>query len=246
MVTVDYLMLEFEHALPKLEEITKSSVVMLAGDALTPTDLIRDAKSTATNRKVTDLRALAGLIAESFATHRRRLVEENVLRPRGFKTFEEFHDRASSLPAELVASLDQEIVSFEDVHDIGGMDILLAGLDDTGPHLYLISEPGTSTCFDALGYHAIGSGDSQAIATISGHGFVDTFDPNTALYIAYEAKRKAERAPGVGRETDIRIIDSSGVHEVPKEAMSKLEKIYQDKVESDSKWLNGLPNFGFS
>ena len=81
MITVDSLMLEFEHALPKLEQITKSSVVMLAGDALTPTDLIRDAKVAASNRKVTDLRALASLIAESFATHRRRLVEENVLGP---------------------------------------------------------------------------------------------------------------------------------------------------------------------
>jgi hypothetical protein len=148
------------------------------------------------------------------------------------------------LPTELVASLDQEIVSFEDVHDVGGMDILLAGLDDTGPHLYLISDPGTSTCFDAIGYHAIGSGESQAIATISGHGFVNTFDPRTALYIAYEAKRKAERAPGVGRETDIRVINSAGVEEVSKETMGKLEKIYQDKVESDSKWLKGLPDFG--
>lgn len=244
MITVDALMLEFEHALPKLEEITQSSLVMLAGDALTPTDIIRDVKSHSRKEKVTDLRSLARLVAETLANHRKRLVEENVLRPRGFVSFEDYYENATSVPSDLANTLDQEIVSFEDVHDIAGVDILLAGLDDTGPHIYLVSSPGTSTCFDAIGYHAIGSGDSQAIATISSYGYVDAFSSNTALYVAYDAKRKAERAPGVGRETDIRIIDSRGIHEISRESATSLEKTYQDKVNSDSKWLETLPNFG--
>ncbi len=243
MITVDALMLEFEHALPKLEEITQSSLVMLAGDALTPTDVLRDVKSHSRKEKITDLRSLARLLSEVLAEHRKRLVEENVLGPRGFGSFEEYYQKASSLPSDLVRSLDQEIVSFEEVHEIAGVNVLLAGLDDTGPHLYLITNPGTATCFDAIGYHAIGSGDSQAIATISSYGYVDTFGSNTALYVAYDAKRKAERAPGVGRETDIRIVDSKGIHEISAESATELEKIYLGKASSDSKWLGSLPDF---
>ncbi len=244
MITAEYLMLEFEHALPKIEEITPSSLVMLAGDALAPTDVIRDVRTEAKKEKVTDLRALADLIAKTMANHRRRLVTENVLRRRGLDSFDDYYDRAASLPNDLVSTLDTEIASFEDVHEIADVEILLAGMDDSGPHLYLISKPGTSTCFDAIGYHAIGSGEQHAIATISSYGYVDLFNLNTALYLAYEAKRKAERAPGVGRETDIRIIDSKGIHEISSEATGLLEKTYQTKTSSDSKWLESLPNFG--
>jgi len=244
MITAEYLMLEFEHALPKIEEITSSSLVMLAGDALAPTDVIRDVRSEARKEKVTEIRALANLIAQSLADHRKRLVTENVLRRRGLNSFDEYYERASALPSDLVSTLDTEIAAFEDIHELGDVEILLAGMDATGPHLYLISKPGTSTCFDAIGYHAIGSGEQQAIATISSYGYVDAFNTNTASYIAYEAKRKAERAPGVGRETDIRLINSKGIHEISPAQMSRLEETYQTKVTADSKWLEALPDFG--
>ncbi len=74
MITAEYLMLEFEHALPKIEEITSSSLVMLAGDALAPTDVIRDVRNEARKEKVTDLRALADLIAKTMANHRKRVL----------------------------------------------------------------------------------------------------------------------------------------------------------------------------
>jgi len=163
MITAEYLMLEFEHALPKIEEITSSSLVMLAGDALAPTDVIRDVRNEARKEKVTDLRALADLIAKTMANHRKRLVTENVLRRRGLDSFDDYYDRAASLPNDLVSTLDTEIAAFEDVHEIADVEILLAGMDDSGPHLYLISKPGTSTCFDAIGYHAIGSGENTRL-----------------------------------------------------------------------------------
>jgi hypothetical protein len=244
MITAEYLSLEFEHPLPKLDEITSNSLVLLAGDALAPTDIIRDVRAEAEKEEIADMRSIARLIGEVLADHRKDLITENLLRPRGFGSFEEYYAKASSLPPTLVDTLDTEIARFEDVHEIGDMAILLAGVDETGPHIYLIESPGTSTCFDAIGYHATGIGEQHAISSISSYGYVDNFHLNDAVFLSYEAKRKAERAPGVGRETDIRVIDSKGIHEVSAGTVSMLAKAYQDKSDSDSKWLKDLPNFG--
>jgi hypothetical protein len=50
-----------------------------------------------------------------------------------------------------------------------------------------------------------------------------------ALYIAFEAKKRAELAGGVGQMTDIMIIDEGGIHRVAEGAIRILDEIYNDK-----------------
>lgn len=55
------------------------------------------------------------------------------------------------------------------------------------------------------------------------------FPLNDALFIAFEAKKKAEMAGGVGQSTDIVIIDSQGMKQLNAETIDALEEIYNDR-----------------
>lgn len=60
------------------------------------------------------------------------------------------------------------------------------------------------------------------------------FPLSDAMYVAFEAKKRAEMAGGVGAETDILIIEETGITEVHPKTVSALEDIYnerQDKTE---------------
>jgi hypothetical protein len=48
------------------------------------------------------------------------------------------------------------------------------------------------------------------------------------IFSVYASKRRAEVAPGVGRETDMAIIDENGVHDVGQPVLTDLEKLYQE------------------
>jgi hypothetical protein len=100
----------------------------------------------------------ASHIRDNFVQARRRLANEQILEPRGF-SFQDFYQGGgiTRLPPDLALLLDNHI------QQLGlGVQILLAGLDQSGAHIYDIEDPGTSYCYDR-GYHAIGSGHRHAL-----------------------------------------------------------------------------------
>ena len=88
-----------------------------------------------------------------------------------------------------------------------GLIVLIGGVDSRA-HLHVVGNPGSSVCFDSIGYSAIGSGMPHALITFISKGYYDVLPLNEALLIAYEAKKISEKAPGVGRITYINIISS--------------------------------------
>ena len=56
---------------------------------------------------------------------------------------------------------------------------------------------------------------------------------NEALWITYEAKRRSERAPGVGSKfTDVVIIDDSGITHLDETTIKQLENIHKSYTDS--------------
>ncbi len=53
--------------------------------------------------------------------------------------------------------------------------------------------------------------------------------------MSYEAKRRSEKAQGVGAQTDMTIVTKDKIIHLPDEAIAKLDSIYQKKVEQEKK-----------
>ena len=79
-------------------------------------------------------------------------------------------------------------------------ECLIAGFDSSGPHLFSVNDPGTTTLHDFECFHAIGCGAPLANAAL-----ISSFDPfrplTDIIYLLLDAKFRSEKAPGVGQRT---------------------------------------------
>ena len=168
------------------------------------------------------VREVSEMVRMAFAALRKRHVGEEVLMQQvNVATVEEWHAVQGQLLAETVQYVNSAVSQYK-----LGAYLIVAGVDEEG-HLYSIYDPGTSWSFDDAGYCCVGAGQQHANAAFAWHGYSKSFTRNEALYVAYEAKRKAEMAGGVGRATDIRVIDSKGVHAVSDATIDRLDSIYR-------------------
>jgi len=238
MITVFPLSQEFEHGTPKIHRIGSRGVLVSAGSALLPSELcerVRSRMQTLANPTTADI---VECVKEQFVGLRRRIAEETFLKPRGF-TLESFYEIIGRLPTPLAVTIDDNIRE-----NNLQLEILVAGVDDDGKaHIYEIDDPGTSSCFDMLGYGAIGSGEQHAIASLIADAYTGLLPTSEAVYLVYEAKRRAERAPGVGPSTDMCILSRGTYVGIPAEVITRLEGIYSLRIQLDktnNEQINGL------
>src|SRR5262249_5824155 len=125
------------------------------------------------------------------------------------------------------------------------VSIILAGVDQSGAHIYSIEDPGTSVRWDRLGYNAIGSGQHHAMMMLLKKGQDRDVGINECVFKVYCAKRTSEVAAGVGTATEMRVITRKGVQALDKTQLGTLEKIYQawsqPKVDDVKEMVSALP-----
>lgn len=227
MVSTGDMTLAFEQPLIKAVAISQRSVVMTAGTVHEP-DLLRQAKERAKGKD--RIIEIADVLKEVYQEFREEHVVDEVLRPlAGIKSFEEWHGKQRSLHDGLVMDLNQGIANCR-----LGLSLLLAGVDKIG-HLIRIDDPGIYRSFDNLSYCCIGMGDRHADNVFAWYKYSSTFPLNEALYIGFEAKKRAEMTGGVGRSTDILIIDEYGIKEICPESVNLLEEIYHDREQKSER-----------
>jgi 20S proteasome alpha/beta subunit len=119
--------------------------------------------------------------------------------------------------------------------------IMIAGVDENGGHIYRIENPAVKHSFDSIGYHAIGSGEIHAITTFIANDYKVKNTPLVrGLALTYEAKKRSEKASGVGQQTDMAIIFKDKIIHLPGELIQKLEDIYQKKIEQEKKVVSDV------
>lgn len=224
MVSVETLSLQFEQGTRKIERLGGRFAVLTAGDALGHTDLVRDAAAEIAELNEPEVREVAGVVEKRFIEHRRILAEKLVLRPIGM-SYPDFLERQHELPPEVVVGLWRDYQSVE-----LGIELLVAGVDSSGARLYHIGDPGLARCFDSIGYTAIGSGLPHAEGFLTEADYSPRISINQAIWLAYVAKRRSERAPGVGsRFTDgLVIAPEQGARFLSPETLGRLDAVYQE------------------
>lgn len=106
---------------------------------------------------------------------------------------------------------------------------LVAGVDVSGGHLYIADDAGT-TKMDDPGFCAVGSGIITSQTPLLARAFHKGMTIAEGVFAAYESKRIAELAQGVGRQTDMVIIKNGKGKFLKRSVIDKLEKIYQKRI----------------
>jgi 20S proteasome alpha/beta subunit len=120
------------------------------------------------------------------------------------------------------------------------LSILIAGVDSSGGHIYRIDNPGRMEIFDSIGHCSIGSGELHAISTFVANDYNVDLDLNHVVALTYEAKRRSEKAQGVGEKSDFYIISKEGYTKLSEEIMMKLDNIYNRQSKKDENVINEI------
>ena len=223
MVSVDFLSLEFEQQTRKIDQIGRSFVALTSGDTLRHTDIVRESTEQISKMSQPTVLEVASEVEERFIQHRQKLAEKSIMRRVGLD-YGTFLEQQRNLSPEVVSALMSEYQAVE--LDI---EVLIVGVDSSGAHLYHINDPGVATCFDSIGYAAIGSGLPHAEGFLAEADYSTQISLNRAVWLAYVAKRRSERAPGVGSTyTDVLTIEiDGGVRFLNDGSMDQLASMYQ-------------------
>lgn len=213
----------------KGEKIAENAMVLTAGTVHEP-ELIEEARDALQAISRPPILSIAEKLVEKYQDIRLARIEAEILRARGFDSIANYYGRQKALHDALVFEINSTI----ETYDLG-VHILLGGVDSQA-HLYYICNPGTYSSFDAIGFFCPGMGKEQAESTFVWYEFTPDLSIRETLYIAFEAKKKAETAGQVGKATDAWLIDERGIHDISQETIEELNRIYSSR--------QALPRFG--
>lgn len=153
-------------------------------------------------------------------------IEESVLSPYGM-------DREKFLRDGRAAFGEEEFSRI--LYRINGVsldtDLIVAGFDNSGLHIFSVRDPGTTRLHDAECFHAIGCGASLADAAL-----MSTFNPLLSLtdiiYLLMDAKFRSESTPGVGKDTHVGVLSEDGsMQTIHRHQIEEVRAIWKAKNE---------------
>jgi len=211
---------QFEHSIEKYKVIRDTSTVaMLAGHPLLFDSLIKvDDDSNFKQTKKT--------IVQNFKEKRESLIQSQIFDTFGIdqEFFKGFFNNPQ--PSHAISKIIEKVSNFQ-----LGTAILLIGFENGSAEISEITEGG---CLDYrdINFHAIGTGHIQAVNTLLFQKQSKTDTLQTTIYNVYKAKRNAEVAEGVGKETDLLILNEEGVIKFDESQLNILSDIYEEELES--------------
>ena len=207
---------------PKGTEIAKNAVTLTAGTAHEPAivDSVRDKYLSAS--PVPKMETLIEELVDRYHDRRLHKIRNEILRPRGFDSLDEFYAKQRAMHESLVLEMNMDIEKCE-----LGLLILVGCVDTKGAHLSYIDDPGTECNYDTIAFFCPGMGREQAESTFVMYDYSPDLSVEDTLRIAYLAKERGRMAGGVGVATDGWIISKEGVNAVPEEKFKELREYWK-------------------
>ena len=210
--------MEFEHSGSKMVQLTEKAAVMVAGNTLDGMRLVNEAAAEDLPEHVV---AIAAMLGQRYGATRLARAEQFVLMPHGLD-LASFHGMHRGLSEQIVMLLENQLSQYD-----LEVELLLAGVDDSGAHIYTSGNPGGgNTNHDPIGWAAIGIGAPHVLSTMAGYVHSAKADYKRTLFRVYAAKRGAEVAPGVGRETEMAVIDGDGLKRLSNVDLERLALMF--------------------
>jgi hypothetical protein len=218
MVTIGELG-QFEHSILKWREIVPKTIAMLAGNPIFFDDLTYLSDNSLTFDKITHE------IHENFKKKRKDIIKSEIYEIYGVD--EEFIRTVLSeeIKNQHIAKMLDQISQYN-----LQTQILLVGFENQEAQIAVVDESNIAN-YRVINFNAIGSGMIQAVNTMmfQKHGKDD--DVLTTVYDVYKAKRNAEVAQGVGKETELLVLSlNNGCSRINKEQLEILAQIYDQEL----------------
>lgn len=219
---------QFEHHERKIDELTRTSVVLSSGSALIAENVIGRTRKVLGAARDVEFSVIAERLRDDYMAVHIERADEVFYRPRGW-TLAEFKQFGSTqIPVQVYLQIDQQVFNF-----FLETEFIVAGVDNAGGHIawvhyHGINGHGWLETFDKIGYCAIGSGGIHASISLHLAGQYRDLSLARTIYNVYKAKKISEIAPGVGSQTDLAIVDSGGIKYLSEHEMDELGKIHKD------------------
>jgi hypothetical protein len=211
--------IKFEPPQQKIFGFHERAVALVAGDPYAQISICNETLRAHQAKPRQSIKALAELYADAFSAHRRQIAEARYLKPLGLDA-NSLMDRSPDFKSENVARLQHDMQ-----REVLEAETIIAGIDDTGPHLFVVTDPGVVACMDSVAFASIGTGKSHADSYfMMAHHTRNTLF-HKALLDTYVAKRRSEVSPTVGATTDLFYIGPSGFQSMEQKVHSELEGI---------------------
>jgi len=210
---------QFEHEIKKYKLINKNIVAMLSGNTLLFDRCIKGIDRDA------DFFSVREKIRQNMEKLRKEIIENEV-----YKVYNIDDNFVKDILKQQICN--QYLDKILDTISKFSLktSILLVGFDNNNKAQ--ISEIGEEGYMDFrdVNFHAVGSGTIQAINTLLFQRHSKDNNLKTAVYNVLKAKKNAEVAEGVGKETELLILKKSGVSEICSEDLEVLTKIYKEEL----------------
>jgi 20S proteasome alpha/beta subunit len=229
MITVGDV--QFEPSMMKIFPLTNSIFAMSAGESSVNAEVIAGA-NTDVNKWLGDnkgwlpVEEAARIVGRQMQAYTMRVGDVEILGPLGL-TRQQFLQFPKS-------HWFQEV--FDRLFAVdSGSDLIVAGVDDSGPHIWKVDGRGKPWCHDPAAFAAIGIGQRHAESQFQ-FGYHKPWSSFTdTLFLTYKAKRRAEVAPGVGRIfTDMCVVTNPGTLTMLRyEDIDFLEGLYKSLLKAE-------------
>jgi hypothetical protein len=215
--------IEYEPPQVKVCFLTPRLIILVAGSYPIHSEALLLTQQTLLGNPELD----PGVIAETYASYIRkikaRLARQTYLSPLGLDK-DSFFSKQKEFSSEFLLKLTTQIQNF----DAGETEALLIGSDDRVTHLYMIDQNSHVTYHNDVGFAAIGIGAWHAKSQLMRAGYSNQWTYAPALALAYTAKTAAEVAPGVGKETDMYVVNRLGWMPVLPELKNKIVELHEE------------------
>lgn len=196
--------IEFEPAQTKLWHLTASIVAMSAGEDMSmQMEILYDVQQEVSKKVAADrskwlnVRDVANMYRAFYNEARLKRSAADILAPLGLD-HQSFLLSQKDMSKDLISQLATELINFE----TPDLETIFAGVDETGAHLYIAHNAHIS-CRDGVGFAAIGAGAGHADSQFMFAKHTRSKPIPETILLVYSAKKRAEIAPGVGKETDM-------------------------------------------
>jgi hypothetical protein len=144
---------------------------------------------------------------ECYDNIRAKEIQSSVYAPLGL-TNKTFLSEQKGMAADFLDKIKDEVYNYA----MPRTTAIVFGIDDLGPHLYVLDNSTSLTdmtcrCVDSIGFAAIGSGNRHAETVFMATKHDRFSETDFTGFLTYRAKRHSEIASGVGKETDMYMID---------------------------------------
>ena len=173
---------------------------------------------------------------QAYIALKKKRVEDTVLRPFLGLDFQGFQALVAQSASSQILG---QVMGFVVQHNLE-LDLLVAGLDAEGAHLYGVTHPGILNPLETMGFAAVGSGATHAIIRLCLQRQTRGNSLAESVYNVYAAKRSSEIAPGVGRVTDMAVIKDGKTTTLADAVLDVLNDTPQGQPALDGKYLKAV------